>query len=121
MSRSNKPVRVRLSHFPHDTTFLHTAVAAADLTCDIGKEKITSGETYYYIDTNGRMTVTNICAAHKYMFTATGHQKPYWTHMPTQGATQDIRTTDDAGWREYIDGIYDEWQEIWDSDLLPEE
>lgn len=121
MSQSNKPFRLRLSHFPHDVNFLHRGTATSDDGCDICGDAIANGSTYYYYDvgTHDKLPVIGVECYHK--FHPMSYQKPYWITMPNNGSTQDIRTTDDAGWREYQDGIWDEWQEIWATDLANEE
>ncbi len=109
----NKPFRLKLSHFPHDTTFLHCGTASSADECDICHSPIASGSTFWYYDVGTHDTMPVIGPECYHKFTPMSHQKPYWLNMPTDGAVNDIRTSDDAGWREYVDGIWDEWDEIW--------
>lgn len=115
--KANKPFRVRLSHFPHDVNFLHTGTATSADECDICHAPIASGATYYYYDVGLHDTKPVIGIECHHKLAPMSYQKPYWLSEPNKGSCDNIRTSDDKGWREYIDGVMDEWDVIWGDDL----
>lgn len=115
-----KPPTIKLSHTPIETDILRQGVASIDLTCGIDDGKITTGEKYYFFDSDGKMSPKFICEKHKFMFSGHSYQKPYWMKPPGIGSTNNIRTNDDAGIREFEDGTTNEWDIIWRNDLANE-
>jgi len=123
MAKMNRPYHVAPSHYAHDTAFLKAATATSDDSCRVCHLTVVSGATFYYVDQplhGGKTSV--ICGACVHQFQPNGsYMKPYWITQPGMAACNNIRTSDDKGWREFVDGIMDEWDDEWLGDLTLED
>ena len=120
MARRNKPFYVKLSHYPKEESWRITTVATP-WYCKRCYTTSNAG-TQYYIDVGnlGATSASWCTSCHHRFHAAAQYNKPYWVKHPTQASTSNIRTNDDAGWREYEDGIWQEWLELWEGDLKRE-
>jgi hypothetical protein len=121
--RRSRPYHIKTSHWRHDTAYLKQGTATETTYCYACKQTILAGATLWYVDVgapDGVPKAIGLECQHK--FTGIGSsQSPYWIAKPSMAACDNMRTLDDKGWREYSDGIADEWLEIWGMDLVPED